>query len=120
MVCTRYNHSQRQRNKGGRQRDGGHAFVAVHAFVTVSGRLEILGWIHYTLRDARGRGGRGRSDLGGRDWEERQPDCKENYEDGQTTRRDPGHENIDSAKVSTLSAVTVAGLTTGQPQRRAG
>ena len=96
MICTRYDHSQGQRKKGGRQRDGGQAFVAV------SGRLEKLGWKHYTLQDARGRGGRGRSVSRGRDREERQTDCKEKDEDEHTTRRNPGLENIDSAKVSTL------------------
>ena len=101
-----YDHSQRQRKKGGRQRDG-------HAFVAVFGRVGKLRWKHYTLRDARGCGGRRRSVLGGQGREERQRDCQEKDEDGQTTRRYPGGENIDSAKVSTLSAVTVAGLTTG-------
>ena len=100
MICTRYDHSQRQRKKGGRQRDGGHAFDADF------GRLGKLGWRYYTLRDGKDRGGRGKSVVG-RDREERRIYCEEKYGDGQTTRTNPGHENIDSAKVSTLSVVTV-------------
>ena len=60
MICTRYDHLQRQRKKGQGQKDPGHAFVAD------AGGNGKFGGKRNTPRGARSRGGRREGGRGGR------------------------------------------------------
>ena len=89
MIRTRYDNLQRQRNKGGRRRDAGHAFIADAGSSGKPGGRS-------TPRGAGDRGGRGRGGRGGRDGNGGEKG--DENKDGQTTNINTSDGNVDGKK----------------------
>ena len=86
---TRYDNLQHQRNKEGRRRDAGHAFIAdAGSFGKTGGRS--------TPRGARNRGGRGRGGRGGRGGNGGEKSGQK--KDGQTININASDGNVDGGK----------------------